>query len=175
MSVKGAPGSKADHIFELSQLPVGNTEHSWEISTDVYVGHLFTIIVYNIKSGSSEQTMGRAGYAQNRKVFKFYRGFCTSPQPLLILPQWYTYLCTNSLTRFQFYAHQLSEFLIRSELKPCIACQPPLINHARLLWFMVCYLTAPSHYLNQCWLIISKVLCHSSEDIVMRRFEDTNQ
>ena len=40
---------------------------------------------------------------------------------------------------------------------------------------MVCCLTAPSHYLNQCWLIISKVLWHSSEDIIIRRFEDTNQ
>ena len=36
-------------------------------------------------------------------------------------------------------------------------------------------LTAPSHYLNQCWLIISKVLWHSSEGIIMRRYEDTNQ
>ena len=40
---------------------------------------------------------------------------------------------------------------------------------------MACCLTAPSHYLNHCWLIISKVLWHSSEDIVIRRFEDTNQ
>ena len=41
---------------------------------------------------------------------------------------------------------------------------------------MACCLTAPSHYLNQCWLINSnKVLWHSSEDIVIRRFEDTNQ
>ena len=40
---------------------------------------------------------------------------------------------------------------------------------------MACCLTAPSHYLNQCWLIISKVLWHSSEGIVMRRSEETNQ
>ena len=31
---------------------------------------------------------------------------------------------------------------------------------------MGCCLTAPSHYLNQCWLIISKVLYHSSEDLI---------
>ena len=43
-----------------------------------------------------------------------------------------------------------------------------------LVQVMACCLTAPSHYLNQCWLIISKVLWHSSEDIIMRRFEDTN-
>ena len=28
---------------------------------------------------------------------------------------------------------------------------------------MACCLTAPSHYLNQCWLIISKIQWHSSE------------
>ena len=44
-----------------------------------------------------------------------------------------------------------------------------------LVQVMACCLTAPSHYLNQCWLIISKVLWHSSEDIIIRRFEDTNQ
>ena len=37
---------------------------------------------------------------------------------------------------------------------------------------MVCCLVAPSHYLNQCWLIISKVLWHLSEGIIMRRSED---
>ena len=44
-----------------------------------------------------------------------------------------------------------------------------------LVQVMACCLTAPSHYLNQCWLIISKVLWHSSEDIIIRRLEDTNQ
>ena len=33
---------------------------------------------------------------------------------------------------------------------------------------MACCLTAPSHYLNQCWLIISKVQWHSSECIFTR-------
>ena len=32
-----------------------------------------------------------------------------------------------------------------------------------LAQIMACWLTAPSHYLNQCWLIISKVQWHSSE------------
>ena len=44
-----------------------------------------------------------------------------------------------------------------------------------LVQVMACCLTAPSHYLNSCWLIISKVLWHSSDDIIIRRFEDTNQ
>ena len=37
---------------------------------------------------------------------------------------------------------------------------------------MACCLTAPSHYLNQCWLINTKVLWHSSEGIIMRTSED---
>ena len=43
-----------------------------------------------------------------------------------------------------------------------------------LVQVMACCLTAPSHYLNQCWLITREVLWHSSEDIIIRRFEDTN-
>ena len=46
---------------------------------------------------------------------------------------------------------------------------------SKLLQVMACCLTAPSHYLNQCLLIISRVLWHSSEDIHIRRFEDINQ
>ena len=38
---------------------------------------------------------------------------------------------------------------------------------------MACCLTAPSHYLNQCWLINTTVLWHSSEGFIMRRYEDT--
>ena len=34
-----------------------------------------------------------------------------------------------------------------------------------LVQVMTCCITAPSHYLNQCWLIISEVLCHSPEGI----------
>ena len=44
-----------------------------------------------------------------------------------------------------------------------------------LIQVMACCLTASSHYLHQCWLIISKVLWHSSEGFLIRRFEDTNQ
>ena len=40
---------------------------------------------------------------------------------------------------------------------------------------MACCLTAPSHYLNQCWLIIDKVLWHSSQDIIMRRSQNNNR
>ena len=46
-------------------------------------------------------------------------------------------------------------------------------TESTLAQVMACCLMAPSHYLNQCWLIISKVLCNSSEGIIMRRSEDT--
>ena len=37
-------------------------------------------------------------------------------------------------------------------------------SRSTLAQIMACCLTAPSHYLNQCWLIISEVQRHSSED-----------
>ena len=48
-------------------------------------------------------------------------------------------------------------------------------NESTLVQVMACCLTAPSHYLNQSWLIISMVLWHSSEGIIMRKSEDTRQ
>ena len=36
-------------------------------------------------------------------------------------------------------------------------------SRSTLAQVMACCLTAPSHYLNQCWLIISKMLRHSPE------------
>ena len=37
---------------------------------------------------------------------------------------------------------------------------------------MACCMTAPRHYLNKCWLIIRKVIWHSSESMIIRS-EDT--
>ena len=42
------------------------------------------------------------------------------------------------------------------------------ISGSTLVQVMACCLRAPSHYLNQCWLIISKVLWHSSEGNFIR-------
>ena len=42
---------------------------------------------------------------------------------------------------------------------------------SKLVQVMACCLAAPSHYLNQCWLITSKVLWHSSKDMVIRNME----
>ena len=48
-------------------------------------------------------------------------------------------------------------------------------SRSTLVQVMACCLMAPSHYLNQCWLIISNVLWHSSEGIIIQRSQDTNQ
>ena len=37
------------------------------------------------------------------------------------------------------------------------------VDLGQLVLVMACCLTAPSHYLNQCWLIISKIQLHSSD------------
>ena len=44
-----------------------------------------------------------------------------------------------------------------------------------LVQVMTCCLTAPNHYPNQCWLIISDVMWYPSEGITMRRSKGTNQ
>ena len=48
-------------------------------------------------------------------------------------------------------------------------------TRSTLAQVMACCLTAPSHYLNQCWLIIGEVRWHSSQGIILRQCEDTNQ
>ena len=48
-------------------------------------------------------------------------------------------------------------------------------TESTLAQVMACCLTAPSHYLNQCWLIISKFLWHPSEGITLRKSEETNE
>ena len=48
-------------------------------------------------------------------------------------------------------------------------------SRSTLVQVMTCCLTATSHYLNQCWLIIGEVHWHSSQGIILRRCEDTNQ
>ena len=48
-------------------------------------------------------------------------------------------------------------------------------TRSTLAQIMACCLTAPSHYLNQCWLIISEVPWLSSQGMIIRQCEDTNQ
>ena len=42
-------------------------------------------------------------------------------------------------------------------------------TRSALAQVMACCLTAPSHYLNQCWLIIGEVPWHSSQGIISRQ------
>ena len=48
------------------------------------------------------------------------------------------------------------------------------ITKSALVQVMACCLTAPGHYLNQCWLITSKVHWHSSADNFTRYTSDIN-
>ena len=70
----------------------------------------------------------------------------------------------------------------------CFICAKPVFNSlwpgdaiwrhgtmSTLAQVMACCLTAPSHYLNQCWLIIGEVPWHSSQGIILRQCEDTNR
>ena len=92
--------------------------------------------------------------------------FCNNPQiysrgsriPVVIINEFY---------------HILAESQVNS-LRPSDAKWRQR-SWTKLVQVMACCLTAPSHYLNQYWLIISNVLWHLSEDILMRRSEDTNQ
>ena len=43
-------------------------------------------------------------------------------------------------------------------------------SRSTLAQAMACCLTAPSHYLNQCWLMISEVLWHSPDKNVHRKY-----
>ena len=74
------------------------------------------------------------------------------------------------------YTHEKSNFPVMEKLtlwpRDAIRRQGAELT---LVQVMACCLAAPSYYLNQCWLIISKVLWHSSEGIIIRRSEDTNQ
>ena len=46
---------------------------------------------------------------------------------------------------------------------------------SKLAQVMVCCLMAPSHYLTQCWLVMSKVPRHLPEEIIICRSEDISQ
>ena len=62
----------------------------------------------------------------------------------------------------------LTPFLLQSQCHYCYSLGPSdaiwrCRSGSTLAHVMACCLTAPSHYLNQCWLIISKVHWHSYE------------
>ena len=62
--------------------------------------------------------------------------------------------------RFRFYPS--NNILYINSFWPSDAIRR-LGTESTLAQVMACCLTAPSHYLNQCWIIISKVQWHSSE------------
>ena len=84
-----------------------------------------------------------------------------------------TYCCSrvNSLTWVKpdprYDSNGTISFAIFNSLRPSDAIWWHR-SGSTLAQVMACCLTAPSHYLNQCWLIISKVLWHSSEGNFIR-------
>ena len=93
-------------------------------------------------------------------------------QPLYIsiIDQWNnTFRCETKPLKSTKYRKYLYRFMLQcfNSLRPSDA----IWRHrsgSRLAQAMACCLTAPSHYLNQCWLIISKVYLHSSDGNFIR-------
>ena len=88
--------------------------------------------------------------------------------------------------RFALFSNDLSTFGGDCHIWPfCVENDVNSLGPSDAIWqrrsrstlaqVMACCLTAPSHYLNQYWLIIGEVPCHSSRGIIIRRCEDTNQ
>ena len=93
------------------------------------------------------------------------------------------FTCTNvdlsskAFCGIHLWAQVLMNLIMCSEINPLwpgdAICQHG--TRSTLVQVMACCLTAPSHYLNQCWLIIGEVNWYSSQGIILRRCEDTNQ
>ena len=76
---------------------------------------------------------------------------------------WYMIICSKS----SLWIHAQTHWFINS-LWPNDA----IWRHSSvstLAQVLACCLMAPSHYLNQCWLIFSKVLWHLTDGIIIRR------
>ena len=98
------------------------------------------------------------------------RGLFVEPYTCRLPTHWYINVCSNEyrlkLANFQ------TEALFKWIYNKCIWRWSWSLTHCGLVTpygdinlaqVIACCLTAPSHYLNQCWLIISKDLWHSSE------------
>ena len=103
-------------------------------------------------------------YIMSRHTYSSIIG-CATWWPLLALLCWYRLIFFKSLQFTEIYALAMFK---------CIAVawfnslwpSDTVWGHksgSTLAQIMACCLTAPSHYLNQCWLIISKVQWQSSE------------
>ena len=102
---------------------------------------------------------------------------CVSVHPVTLI----LHLSKHAHHRFELESLNLNETCILAPLKWVFNSLWP--NDAtwrhrsgsRLAQVMACCLMAPSHYLSQCWLIISKVPWHSSLGIIIRRSEVIDQ
>ena len=136
----------------------------WQFSCHVLIQGWHSQVVCMRTVPLVEGTTGNAVWTRSdfSAVLKFHSK--------LVLIYWKT-LTVILMAQYKSLLSPLSAMLCIKSLGPSDA----IWRWSTLVQVMACCLTAPSHYLNQCWLIISKVLWHSSEDIIMRRFEDINQ
>ena len=92
-------------------------------------------------------------------VFKYKYKYVFDPSPGI------SYVACESLSCLIFFGGERLRYiffsLIFNSLWPSDAMKWQR-TESTLAQVMACCLTAPSHSLNQCWLIISKVLWHSS-------------
>ena len=98
---------------------------------------------------------------------------------ILIRMKWSKSITFLNWVPIGYYKHQRVVFSCKSCLVVYNSLKPSdkIWRHrcgSTLAPVMACCLTAPSHYLSQCWLIISKVHCHSSEGNLAKDTSATN-
>ena len=127
-------------------LPDGTMPLPEPMLTDHLWSSVAFISVQFHKTCLNHQSLKSVWKLQHKISFKFPRG------------QWVKH-CYN--VRFQYLEHQLPcEHLTHWGL---VTPYGDKRSWSTLAQVMACCLTAPSHYLNQCWLIISTVKWHSSK------------
>ena len=85
----------------------------------------------------------------------------------------YTFFGRKQNTEFNKLIHKTRSLQMTGELTHCSLVTPNGVGHllSTLVQVMPCCLTAPSHCLNWCWLIISEVSCHSPEGNFIRNVQ----
>ena len=95
---------------------------------------------------------------------------CRIYRSLSVTRKDFNYLCHTSLEKWKKYKyifmfHKFSLTMVNSLWPSDVIWRQR--TWSTLVQVMACCLTAPNHYLNQCWLIISDVLWHSQEMITI--------
>ena len=123
-----------------------------------------------------------------------HQGMWIAEQWIQLIPLWRLYVIHVFISQIPSHIHIycISSFLLYcTALHHNISCNELLLftavnslwpddaiwrqrSESALAQVMACCLTAPSHYLNQCWFIISKVQWHPSESKFRKNTSDIN-